>query len=160
MARLLSRCVHTSSVHSWIETVNVGSYKQNLTPQTSLVQEGSTSRWAAAAVCHALLHTRHLSRFTASFHRLLVRHGGRRLWACQSPFNRKGKAMQSSLANMGELWLYVSPSPCPVSQSSPSLYPWPDLTDLLGFTSTHLFVCKAFQLGHGGTEELKSQPVN
>lgn len=28
MARLLSRCVHTSSVHSWIETVNVGSYNK------------------------------------------------------------------------------------------------------------------------------------
>lgn len=101
-----------------------------------------------------LFYARHLSRFTASCHRLLVRRGGRRLWACPSPFSCKGKAMQSSLAHIGELRLYVSPvlalypSPVPVCiPGQVSLTPW-----LSSALSTFLFVCKASQLGHGGME--------
>lgn len=97
-----------------------------------------------------LLYTRHLSRFTASFHRLLVRRGGKRLWACPSPLCCKGKAMQASLANMGELRLYISPVFALYPSPVPVCYP-----GFLGFASalfTPLFVCKASQLGHEGTE--------
>ncbi len=108
----------SSSVLSWIETVNEGSSNKISCLRSSLVQGGSRPGWAAAD-CHAPLH-KASQLFHHLLHRLLVRSGWRRQWACTFSFQCKGKAMQSSQADTGELQLCVSlvlalcPSPVPV----------------------------------------------
>lgn len=52
-------------------------------------------------------HTGYLSHSAAFLRRLLIRCGGRRLWACPSPTGCKGTALLSSFANLGELQLYI-----------------------------------------------------
>lgn len=109
MARLLSRCVSVRAP-SWIETVNVGSYKQNLTPR-DLISPRRVHIRGELLLSAMLLYTRHLKLF----HRLVPQARWEETVSMPVPFlffffqNHKGKAVQSSWASIGELRLYVSP---------------------------------------------------
>lgn len=97
MAWLFSRWVHTSSVLSWTETVNVCSY--NISPG------GCKSRWVAAFY-HGLLHMAFLP-----FHSCVLQAASYPWFKETStsvPFQLQ-KALQSSLAKICKLKLYISP---------------------------------------------------
>ena len=58
-ARLLSRCVSVRAP-SWIETINVGSYKQNLTPR-DLISPGRGPHPGASCCCRPCSSTQGIS---------------------------------------------------------------------------------------------------
>ena len=139
--------MNTSSALSWIETVNVGSSRQHLTPQASLVQEGSTSRWAA--IVHHCSSTRGLSDVSPPRSTGWWEETVSIAWI---PFSRKkGRLRYPALPILERSGFHVSPVL--------ALYPSPDpvwIPDQVSLTSSALptlwLVCKASQLGHRGTE--------